>query len=158
MPEVSLRPATAEDDAFLRKVYAASRAEEMSHWGWPAEQREMFLRMQYSARRQGYAASFPGAAHSILVDAGQPAGSMIVSRSASEIRLVDIALLPEHRGHGIGAHVISDLIREAGLVRIPLRLSVACGNPAIHLYQRLGFVSVKTDAMYIEMERVPTSD
>ena len=118
----------------------------------------MFLRMQYSARRQGYAASFPSAAHSVLLDAGQPAGSMIVARSASEIRLVDIALLPEHRGLGIGAQVISDLIREAEIRKIPLRLSVACGNPAIHLYQRLGLVPMKTDAMYIEMERVPTSD
>ncbi len=114
--------------------------------------------MQYNARKQGYAASFPGAAHSILLDTGRPAGSMIVFRSSSQMRLIDIALLPEYRGHGIGGQIISDLIREAGNLKLPLRLSVACGNPAIHLYRRLGFVSLGSDAMYIEMERVPTSD
>ncbi len=157
MGELSLRPASADDAAFLLKVYASTRAEEMAHWGWPPEQQEMFVRMQFHARRQSYLASFPGADHSILVSADGPVGSMIVSRSASEIRLVDIAFLAEHRGRGFGAQVISDLIHESQLLKVPLRLSVLRGNPAIHLYQRLGFVPLPSDAMYIEMEQAPTS-
>lgn len=83
---------------------------------------------------------------------GQAAGSVIVFRGPAEIRLVDIALLPEFRNRGLGARLISQLIEEAGRAAIPLRLSVTAGNPAIHLYQRLGFVATGQNQVYLEME------
>ena len=77
---------------------------------------------------------------------------MIVDRAAQEIRLVDIALLPEHRNRGYGGREVADLIRLAESLTLPLRLSVLRGNPAIRLYARLGLVWKGSDGMYIEME------
>ncbi len=88
----------------------------------------------------------------MLLADGVPAGIVIVARGRSEIRLVDIALLPEHRGCGLGTLAILGLISEAGAHLIPLRLSVHQGNPAMHLYQRLGFSVISADSVYIEME------
>jgi GNAT superfamily N-acetyltransferase len=154
-PNLSTRPATPADQDFLWKVYAATRSAEVAAWGWAPAQQEAFLRMQFHARGLAYQASYPGAEHSIVLENGGPVGQIIVSRTAAELRLVDIALLPEHRNRGLGAHLISALIREADAAALPLRLTVARGNPAIHLYLRLGFASTSEDAMYIEMERKP---
>jgi ribosomal protein S18 acetylase RimI-like enzyme len=89
---------------------------------------------------------------SVIVVDGAPAGSMMVFRGASEIRLVDIALLPEFRGRGIGGGLIAGLAHEAVCSGLPLRLSVARGNRAARLYDRIGFMATGEDSMYTEME------
>jgi len=149
---VSTRPASTSDRDFLFELYASTRREEMESWGWTAEQQTAFLRGQFDARHACYAASYPTAQESILLDAGVPVGSITVASSPGEIRLVDIALLPEHRNRGIGTLLVSRLIREALSSKAPLRLSVLRGNPAFRLYERLGFVATTTESMYIEME------
>jgi ribosomal protein S18 acetylase RimI-like enzyme len=149
---LSLRPASRDDEDFLWTVYAGSRRDELAAWGWPPQQQESFLRMQYRARCLSYAAAYPDAQESIVLEGQMPVGAMIVSRSPLEVRLVDIALLPEHRGRGLGKLILSDLIRQEESSGYPVRLSVSRGNPALRLYQRLGFVSTGEDAMYIEME------
>ena len=149
---LSQRPSLAEDAEFLFRVYAATRAEEMAILGWPAAQQEMFLRMQFRVRRQSYAAAYADASAAILLAGEQPAGAATVWRGPGELRLVDIALLPEYRNRGFGAEWISRLIEEADAAALPLRLSVLRGNPAIRLYRRLGFVATADGSMYIEME------
>ncbi len=71
------------------------------------------------------------------------------------VRLVDISLLPEHRNCGAGSHVIGGLIAESTRSGVPLRLSVLRGNRAARLYQRLGFVKIAEDEMYLQMECKP---
>jgi len=155
-PERSARAANPDDEDFLWRLYVSTRASEVEAFGWPPEQQEAFLRMQYRASRGSYHAAFPQAEHRILLENGVPAGAMIVARDSQEIRLVDIALLPEHRNRGYGGREISDLIRQAGSLTVPFRLSVRHGNPALRLYIRLGLVSKRADDMYIEMEYAPT--
>lgn len=152
---LTLRPAVAGDAEFLESVYVSTREEEMAAWGWPPEQQRAFLKMQFDARNRSYQAAFEHAQHSVLLVAGAPAGTLIVDRVGNEIRLVDIALLPRYRSRGLGTRVISGLIEESSRKGVPLRLSVLHGNRAIRLYQRLGFVVVESDAMYIEMECRP---
>ena len=89
---------------------------------------------------------------SVILLAEVPAGSIIVFRGAREIRLLDIALLPEFRGRGIGASLIAILISEASRSELPVRLSVLKGNRAARLYGRLGFVAKSGDDVYCEME------
>ena len=155
---LSLRPVSAppdalSDQAFLFDVYASTRREEMQSWGWPAEQQKIFLRMQFEARRRAYQAEYPAAVECILLAAGIPAGVIQIFRSPSEIRLVDIALLPEYRNRGLGTRLISDLLREAEDAQVPLSLSVTRENRAKRLYERLGLRVIREDAMYFEMLR-----
>ena len=58
---ITLRPVAVADDAFLYSVYASTRAEEMTRVPWTPEQKEAFLRMQFTAQKQHYAAEFPHA-------------------------------------------------------------------------------------------------
>src|SRR5581483_6598276 len=110
---VTLRAARDEDEEFLFALYSSTRRDEMAVWGWPAAQQEMFLRMQYHALKQRYAAERAKSDHRIILRDEVAVGRLLVVRSADEIRLADIALLPEHRRLGIGAALIGDLQDEA---------------------------------------------
>jgi ribosomal protein S18 acetylase RimI-like enzyme len=153
---ICLRPATVNDTDFLFHVYANTRKDEMSSWGWSAAQQSSFLRMQFDARQRGYAATYPSAENSIISIGDLPAGSLIIFRGPSEIRLMDVALLPQFRGRGLGGEVIRMLISEAANARSALRLSVLRSNRARQLYERLGFIAKGGDEMYCEMECAPT--
>lgn len=152
-PEVRLRAAGPQDCEFLLRLYTSTREEEMAAWGWTAAQREAFLQMQFVARERFYDAAYPAAERQIILLREAPAGAMIVFRNSAEIRLVDIALLPEQRNRGTGAKLIGELIREASGAGLPLKLTVLRANPAARLYARLGFERTGEDAMYLHMER-----
>jgi ribosomal protein S18 acetylase RimI-like enzyme len=152
---VTLRPATPEDEAFLYDLYSSTRAEEVAAWGWPAAQKEMFLKMQFNAQRQSYHARYSAADHSIILVDGREAGRLMVDRSDSQILLVDIALLPDYRGAGIGGALIGDLLSEARRSNKPIRLHVTKANRAARLYERLGFSRMGDDGVYYEMQWSP---
>ncbi len=149
---IALRPAGPADEAFQFQVYASTRAEEMALVPWSAEEKQAFLAMQFSAQRQGYAAQFPDANWQIILQGGAPIGRLIVDRSEEEIRFIDIALLPEHRGRGIGTPLIRGLQEEAAQAGRPLRLHVETFSRALGLYRRLGFQTIGEHGIYLEME------
>ncbi|HEY3780531.1 MAG TPA: GNAT family N-acetyltransferase [Fimbriimonadaceae bacterium] len=142
---VSARSATAEDDTFLFEVFCSSRADLSL---LPDEVRGPILEMQFKAKQAQYASSFPDANQSILVFEEKPVGTTLVNED-TELRLVDIAILPEFRNRGIGTAFIQQLCLSGKAIT----LHVAHGNPAENLYRRLGFQEIQRDDVYIEMRR-----
>jgi ribosomal protein S18 acetylase RimI-like enzyme len=69
---------------------------------------------------------------------------------------VDIALLPEYRGMGIGTRLLRDLISESEESGKPLSIHVERFNPALRLYERLDFRTVEDKGVYLLMERPAT--
>ncbi|MFO0590953.1 MAG: GNAT family N-acetyltransferase [Polyangiaceae bacterium] len=100
---------------------------------------EVFVRVQMRAQTLGYQAAYPRAVREIVLASGEPVGRWIVDRAGDAVRLVDVALLPRHRGRGLGTALITSLLREAERQGRNVRLSVMRGNPAAQLYLRLGF-------------------
>jgi ribosomal protein S18 acetylase RimI-like enzyme len=149
---ITRRPCGPADGDFLLALYASTRAEELAATGWPAPERDAFVRMQFTLQDRHYRAVYPGAEHSVIVVAGRPAGRLIVDRGRGAVRVVDISLLPEHRGRGIGSGVLADVMAEAASTARPVRLSVALGNPARRLYERLGFTATDASGSHVEME------
>ncbi len=152
-PAYALRPARPDDQAFLFKLYATTRAEELAPLGWGEMQRTVFLRVQFDAQRRDYAARFPAAGHQLILVADEPVGRIWVARTDEEIRLVDLALLPSTRRHGLGTRLLADLIAEAAAAGKPLRLSVPKHNTAARrLYERLGFALTGEIGTHYRME------
>lgn len=139
MSDIELRPATAADEPFLRRVYAATRDDvDLVQWG--QGEKEQFLDMQFRAQTMDYEARFPAAELSVIVVDGQDQGRLWVDRSEDEIRLLDIALLPQARNRGTGKHLLERLIAEAKRDGLPLRHAVLKSNVAgLRFYRRLGF-------------------
>lgn len=68
------------------------------------------------------------------------------------MRLIDIALIEEYRQQGIGTYLLRRVLQQCQKQGLSLHLQVAQGNPAVRLYQRLGFLQTGADAMYVQME------
>ena len=152
---VTTRAISLEDEPFLRRVYAGTREEELAVVPWNVDQKEAFLRMQFDAQHQYYQDQFPDASYDVILREGQPVGRLYVDRREDEIRIIDIALLPEARGNGIGGALLDDLIAEARTLNKPVRIHVERGNRALSLYQRLGFSEIGQTDFYFLMEWTP---
>ena len=150
-----LRPACADDEAFLFELYCTTRNEEIAAWGLDSSQQEILLRMQFNAQRQHYELAYEATEHSIILAENRPTGRIMVFRSEHEFVLVDIALLPDARGRGIGTALIADLLTEAERAGKPVSLHVAKDNRARRLYERLGFEICEDTGMYFKMELLP---
>lgn len=153
--EVSLRPALDDDQDFLFRVYAGTREEEMALAPWTDEQKAEFLQRQFTLRHTQYRQHYVDARFDIILLDGEPVGNLYVDRSESEIHVIDIALLPECRGRGIGAELLTSLLAEATEDNKPVRIYVIQGNPAIKLYSRLGFQKIGEQGIHDLMERKP---
>jgi ribosomal protein S18 acetylase RimI-like enzyme len=148
---IVLRPITPEDDSFLAQLYASTRAEEMAITGWSDEQKAAFCRMQFDAQSADYRRNYAGASFQIIERDGVSAGRLLVSRSETAIHVIDIALLPAHRGAGIGTKLLTELKGEAKADGKGLSIHVERFNPALRLYERLGFQQVEDKGVYLLM-------
>ncbi len=155
---VTLRFSTPDDQEFLFAVYASTRDEELSLWGWDENQKRAFLEMQFRAQGQQYGLCYPQADNNVIIFADHPVGRLLVDKMGPEITLVDIALLPEYRNRGIGTLLIESLLQEAKALRKNVALQVLRGSAAARLYERLGFIMVGGDAVYLEMKKTPGTE
>jgi ribosomal protein S18 acetylase RimI-like enzyme len=141
--DVSFRPELPEDEAFLAKLYATTRDIEMALTGWDASRKETFLRMQFQLQTTHYRKYYSDASFQIILGDNLPIGRIYLHYGAKEIRLMDIALLPEYRGSGIGGAILANLLAEAAQSGRSVTLHVEPFNPALRLYQRLGFKTIE---------------
>lgn len=162
---LALRLATAHDEPFLFRLYASTRATELAAWGWEEKLQEQFLQLQFRAQQQHYHA-YPNLTHWIieaqapLNAAGksasqqlvQPLGRVLLSSPSEELRLVDISLLPDWRGQGLGTALLEWIQTQSRHAHKPVRLHVAPDNPARRLYERLGFHICEDRASHLLME------
>ena len=147
-----LRTVTPEDEQFLRAVYASTRSEELARVPWSDEQKRAFIDMQFAAQDADYRRNYPDAQYSIIEVQGVPAGRLYVDRGSKEIRIIDIALLPDHRRAGIGTSLLRALQDEARATSKTLTIHVEKFNPALKLYYRLGFQQIEDKGVYLFLE------
>lgn len=151
------RLATEEDAAFLLHLYHCNRAAELMMFGFSAEHQLQFVQMQFRARAFHYAHAYPGAQDQILQLNQQNVGRLLLHSSASTITLLDIGLLPEYCGRGIGSQVLTELIADADRGSKAIELHVEPQSRAKKLYQRLGFLVTQELPPYEAMVREPAT-
>ena len=149
---VALRPATSDDEPFLARVYAGTRAAELAAVSWTDVEKAAFLQMQFAAQAQFYREHYPDTSFDVILFAAEAVGRLYVSRWTDEFRIVDIALLPEYCNRGIGTSLLHGLQSEAAAAGKPLRIHVERFNPALRLYERLGFRQIEDRGVYLFME------
>lgn len=153
---ITFRPIRPEDYDFLRRLYASTREEELAQvTDWSAEQKETFLSQQFEAQHHHYQKYYPEASFEMILDGEEPIGRLYVSRWEREIRLVDVALVPEARGRGIGSALLRDLLAEGDRTGKTVSIHVERFNPALRLYRRLGFREIEEKGPYFLMEWRP---
>ncbi|HEY6141212.1 MAG TPA: GNAT family N-acetyltransferase [Thermoanaerobaculia bacterium] len=152
---VTLRPATDADYDFMRRLYHSTRAEEMQHFPFSDEQKAFFLDQQFAAQYEHYGIHYPTCERNVVESGGVPIGRLWLDEWRDQIRLVDIALMPEWRGSGVGSLLLHGVLGRGRKAGKPVTIHVEAYNPALRLYQRLGFVQVDTNGVYLLMRWTP---
>jgi len=91
----------------------------------------------------------------LLGEDGTPAGRLLVDRRPNCWRIVDIAVLAAYRGRGLATRALRECQRQAAEVGAGLALQVTPSNPALRLYERLGFQVAGRGAVAVEMRWGP---
>jgi ribosomal protein S18 acetylase RimI-like enzyme len=154
-PHVTLRPATDADYDFMRGLYAFTRAEEMEHFPFDEAQKKAFLDQQFAAQFEHYGIHYPTCERNIIEKDGKPIGRLWIDEWRDQIRLVDIALIPECRAAGVGSRLLHEVLDRGSAAGKPVSIHVEAFNPALRLYQRLGFEKVDTNGVYFLMRWTP---
>lgn len=153
------RPINDADLPFLSRLYAITRQQELAVTGWPQSQIDAFLASQFEAQHKYYAENYGSSSFDLLLDpeTGSPIGRLYLDRREKEFRIVDIALLPDYQGRGIGSGILHAILDQAASVNKSVSIHVESNNPAMSLYLRLGFRHISTNGVYHLMEWTPSS-
>lgn len=136
------------DLPFLGQVYASTRTEELAPVPWSQAVKDAFLEQQFHAQHAHYQQHYPDADWLVIIRGDIDIGRLYVERWPSQYRIIDIALLPQHRGKGVGQALLRDLLDDAAGVHKDVSIHVEKFNPAMRLYRRLGFVTEEDKGVY----------
>ncbi|MEO6217463.1 MAG: GNAT family N-acetyltransferase [Sphingomonas sp.] len=151
----TLRPETDDDIPFLMQLYRTTREQELATVDWTPEQKGGFIAHQFNAQRIHYRGQIAGCAFDVIEKQGVPIGRLYLQERESRLHIVDIALMPEWCGKGLGSIILKGLIETAGGKGKGVGIFVEKYNPALRLYRRLGFTEIQDTDIYLEMEWVP---
>ena len=140
--EWQLRAASESDRAFLYALHCGTMREVIERtWGWD----ENWQQTDFARRFSEYAVSV------IEID-GQPGGGLWLELTPEKLHIVELQLLPEMQGKGIGTAVVQRVIEQGANQSVPVTLSVVRANPlAKRLYERLGFEVCGHEPPFIHM-------
>jgi len=158
LADVTRRPETDGDAGFLLDLYRSSREQELALVDWSDDQKRAFIAMQFKAQRDHYRREYPGAHYDVLERLGEPIGRLYVHERADEVRVMDITLSSNVRGQGLGGALLGQILDEAAESGRTVSIHVERFNPALRLYERLGFRPVDGqthDSIYLLLEVRP---
>ncbi|MEC1179522.1 GNAT family N-acetyltransferase [Metasolibacillus meyeri] len=150
--QLKLKTISQEDIPFLFTIYASTRKQEVDKWGWTEEQQNTFLTMQWQAQQASYSQQFPQASQWLILFENNAIGRCIIEDLQQYLHLIDLSILPNYQGKGIGTTVLKRLQQMVTQDEKPLCLKVLRTNPAKQLYERLGFKQIGVDELYVEMQ------
>lgn len=113
------------------------------------------LEQQWQLQRRVFASHYSDARTEVVLIGAEPVGALTWHEGAQAIRLLDIGLQARYRGQGLGERLLRALISQADQQGKALELAVMRHNPALRLYQRLGFrvLSSAGDEVQLQMRR-----
>jgi len=152
---LALRPVAPADRELLYRIYASTRTEELAVTGWDDTQKAAFLRSQFDAQHRYYMANYRDARFQVIEWERAPVGRLYLARWPDEIRIIDIALLPEYRGQGLGTRLLWDIQTDARQAGLSVTIHVERFNPALSLYERLGFRMIEDKGVYLLLKWAP---
>ena len=149
---LSLRPVEPGDELFLYRVYASTRAAEMALLDWSESAKQAFVQQQFTAQHTYYQQHYATASFQVVLHDDAMVGRLYVDRGPDEIRIIDIALLSEYRGAGLGTRLVTALLSEAAQTGRVITIHVERFNPALRWYQRLGFKQIEDQDVYLLLQ------
>ncbi len=142
--QITFRPALAEDFEYCRRIYFAEM-----QWILDA------LHLDTAAHAAGFERQWNPARVRILKADGVDAGWIESTTEDDALLLAQIFVERTFQRRGIGTEAIRRVMGEAARAGLPVRLGVVKINPAVRLYERLGFRTTHEDERKLYMRREP---
>ena len=154
---LNARPVRDEDEPFLKALRAEMDSERLlfDSVDLAEEEKKLILDLQYRGHRKHFDDINWEKSECVIEFDGKPAGFFIVMQDKDEIQLADIVVTGDFRGLGIGFAIIQGIQGEAAQSKRPLRLHVAKVNPALRLYERMGFQLLEDRVTHLFLEWLP---
>jgi GNAT superfamily N-acetyltransferase len=141
-PSWELRSVTEGDYDFLYALHEQTmRPYVAATWGWD----------DHDQRQRFGSSFFPERLEVITLD-GKDVGVLACERGADATFVSLIELAPAWHGRGLGTRILAQILCETRRRGVPVRLRVLKVNPALRLYERLGFVHVGDTATHHMLE------
>jgi ribosomal protein S18 acetylase RimI-like enzyme len=125
---ISLRPAVPHDYDFCKHLYFTENA-------WILEA----LHLDRTAHELRFPEQWKLPEVRIVVSSDSPIGWLQSTAHQDALFLSQLYIVGSCQRRGIGTQIMHRLIAEAAQANLPLKLDVVRINPALRLYQRLGF-------------------
>ncbi len=145
---INLIPADESDTSFLIELYASTRVEEMAVVPWSEEQKLSFLQMQFDAQNLYYRERYPNASFDIIKLNDEPVGRFYLAELANEIRIIDLAFLPQRFDREIFVKLIEKVLRKGAAIGQPVQIYLESFNPLAEIFSDLGFQKVGEHGIY----------
>lgn len=139
--EVSVRPATEADVAFLTDVVVEATYDQGR---FPDDFDEVDFRTGFGEwTAEQVRGELDGSSTSVVEVDGERAGRLRVVRRRDLVEIAGLQLLPEHQSQGVGRTVVDSVIAQARADGLPVELGVEKDNPrAREFWERCGFAYV----------------
>ncbi|WP_460903092.1 GNAT family N-acetyltransferase [Paraburkholderia jirisanensis] len=158
---ISVCASVPSDRDFLLRVFESTRTAEFVAAGFDTDTIRGLLAKQFTMQDEYYRRHYPQGRFDIVLDGERQIGRLYHDwHGNSEVRVIDIALLPEYRGAGIGARLMKTVVAEAAHRTLAVSLYVERDNPVRGFYRRLGFAAIGENGVYEQMRReaIPFDD
>jgi ribosomal protein S18 acetylase RimI-like enzyme len=159
--DLALRASTSADRDFLLRVFQSTRTAEFVAAGFDTDTICSVLAQQFTMQNEYYRRHYPEGRFDIVVNGPHQIGRLYHDwHGRDEVRVIDIALLPEYRGAGIGTRLMKTIVAEAARRTLAVGLYVERDNPVRGFYRRLGFSAIGENGVYEQMRReaIPFDD
>lgn len=157
--DISLRSICLPDDMrLLFDIFVSTRGDILSLSNWTANEKIEFLRDQFMLQHNAYMGGYKNPEFMIVMLKGKDAGRLYLEIRNKDIRIIDIAILPDFRGKGTGSTLMSYIFQLSDSKAKSVSIHVEKSNPAMNWYMKLGFNKIEDVDVYDLMERKPSSD
>lgn len=145
---LSLIPVKESDKPFLIELYSSTRAEEMATVPWSDEQKQAFLQKQFEAQNISYRERYPNASFDIIKLNDERIGRFYLAELADEIRIIDLAVLPQHFNREFYIKLIEKVLKKGEIDGKPVQIYLESFNPLAEIFARLGFQKAGEHGIY----------
>jgi len=142
--QIALRPAVAQDFEYCRRLYFSGMSKIIEE-----------LHLDKAAQEVSFQQQWVLAQVQIITVDGSDAGWLQTTTQDDGVFLAQLFVDAPFQRRGIGTAVMNRLITNAARLNHPVSLAVVKINPAVRLYERLGFHITHEDDRKFYMKRDP---
>ena len=153
--EVTLKPESPEDLAFLQRLYVWTHWHDLDLLKWSNERKAAYLLQQFGQQMAHFTENHANGSYWVIWQGDTPIGRYYIDDAPSEIRLLALGLLPDFRGRGVGTQLLADLGAKARGSNRKIIARVEVTSPAVGWFERKGFHQFTRHGQFCAMELPP---